>query len=177
MLEWLNANSGGVSALATIALVIITVGYVCLVRTQTAEIRKQSKEVVRRERTQVKRALETIVAELSLNDAAVVRNKPSGHRPPFLTATHSRWDWACLRERMSAETRTAVGDAYLTADRFNAVQTQTLDAGYDKLWEAACKSLKHALETLAQDGTLPPYLKKALGDWPGATSTCSGTSR
>jgi len=85
-IDWLNANSGAVMALATVVLVGVTAWYACHTRGQLKEMKDQV-------HLQTKRAIGTIVTEIEVN-CFIAKMKTA---TPFLDTAYPTFLWAVLR--------------------------------------------------------------------------------
>ena len=174
MCDWIIPTSSVVQAACTIVLAVLTGWYACWVRREVRQnreffdkkaaetkdlVERQAADYRQRDRQQVERAIQTILAELEIN-------RQDGHwehhkSPSLLHSAYAANLWAVPLAGMSAETFRAVGEAYLWIAAYNDRNAVALDAGRGEgfktnpalaAWDTAQAAIRKAAEALKAEG-------------------------
>ena len=151
--DWLNANAGAVTALATVVLVGVTAWYACHTRGQLKEMKDQV-------HVQTKRAIGTIVTEIKVNHFIATEMKTA---TPFLDAAYPAFLWAVSEAPLLPDTWRAIADACASVKRFNAnfdVKVAGPDAR-DTAHRLAGRNIQVAVDAIAKDSQLLEWLGRA----------------
>ena len=160
-------------AACTIVLVVLTGWYAWWVRRQVRQdreffdkkaaetrdlVERQAADYRQRERQQVERAVQTILAELEINTQD--EHWQFQKSPRLLDAAYATNLWAVPLAGMSPDIFRAVGEAYLSIQTYNHLYDAATDALKTEIgkrnaaqvaWEAAQAAIRKATDALKKD--------------------------
>ena len=107
ILPFLNANSGGIVAIATVFLAVLTARYVISTDRLVKQNKKQATFLVEQEQLKPKRAIRAVIKELEFNKFAATFENWT----PFLDDAYSSSIWAFAEVSISEDTLKKNADA------------------------------------------------------------------
>lgn len=173
MPDWVIPTSAVVQAVCTIVLMVLTGCYAYWVRSQVRQDREffdknvaeardlvesQAADYRQRERQQVQRAIQTILAELEINTQD--EHWQFKKSPRLLDAAYATNLWAVPLVGMSPEIFRAIGEAYLSIQTYNHRYDAATDASRTEIhkknaaqlaWQAAQAAIRTATNALKKD--------------------------
>ena len=186
MPEWIIPASPLVQAVCTMGLVALTAWYAYWVRRQVRQgrdffdrkatladelVKRQAAEYQERERQQVDRAILTIVSELQMNAQGAKWEFEKS--PRLLNTAYAANLWAVHLVGMSPSAFRALGDAYLSIERYNLLYGAAANAFAHEIrkrnaaqlaWQAAQAAIAKATEELKKDPATGKLVSSVSGD-------------
>ena len=188
MPEWITPVSAIVQAACIVILVGLTGWYAYWVKRQVSQdrefferkaaqaselVKRQARQYNERERQQVDRTIQTIASELELN---IQKEKwKFQESPPLLNTAYASNLWAVQLIGMSPTTFRALGDVYLSVQRYNLLYAAATEAQKPQAyrtnatqiaWSKAQAAINKALKELREDPATAPLVSSRVGNGP-----------